>query len=67
MLLEEVFASQDIDRRRALLEQLHALADSEFRQVFVISHTEDVVEHCDLTIRVSRSDNGISAASGPLR
>jgi len=67
VLLDEVFGSQDLDRRRALLEQLHTFADSEFRQVFVISHTHDVVEHCDLTIDVDRGDNGVSTAVGPHR
>jgi len=57
----------DLDRRRALLEQLHAFADTEFRQVFVISHTHDVVEHCDLTIDVRRGDDGVSTATGPHR
>src|SRR5439155_3494162 len=47
VLLDEVFGSQDPERRRALLEQLHAIAESEFRQVFVISHTGDVTAHCD--------------------
>jgi exonuclease SbcC len=67
ILLDEVFGSQDPDRRRALLEQLHVIADSEFRQVFVVSHTEDVVEHCDLTIEVERIGVGVSGAVGPRR
>ncbi len=67
VLLDEVFGSQDLDRRRALLEQLHAFADTEFRQVFVISHTHDVVEHCDLTIDVERDINAVSTAVGPHR
>ncbi|MGI9100648.1 MAG: AAA family ATPase [Solirubrobacteraceae bacterium] len=67
VLLDEVFGSQDLDRRRALLEQLHAFADTEFRQVFVVSHTHDVVEHCDLTIDVDRDDNAVSTAVGPHR
>lgn len=67
VLLDEVFGSQDPDRRRALLDQLHAIADSEFRQVFVISHTDDVVQHCDLAIDVERNDNGVSVALGPRR
>ena len=67
VMLDEVFGSQDVDRRRALLEQLHAIADSEFRQVFVVSHTDDVVEHCDLRIDVARNEDGVSAAAGPRR
>jgi exonuclease SbcC len=67
VLLDEVFGSQDVDRRRALLEQLRRLAESEFRQVFVISHTDDVVELCDLNVLVARDDAGVSTASGPYR
>ncbi|MHB1833840.1 MAG: AAA family ATPase [Solirubrobacteraceae bacterium] len=67
VLLDEVFGSQDGDRRRALLEQLHRLAESEFRQVFVISHTDDVVELCDLNVIVARDDDGVSTATGPQR
>ncbi len=67
VLLDEVFGSQDPDRRRALLEQLHALVDREFRQVFVISHTDDVVDLCDLSVTVALDANGVSTASGPRR
>lgn len=67
VLLDEVFGSQDADRRRALLEQLRTVAGAEFRQVFVVSHTDDVVEHCDLTIELSRDDDGVSRAAGPRR
>ena len=67
ILLDEVLGSQDLDRRAALLEQLHTITDSEFRQVLVISHTDDVVQHCDLTIDVARGADGLSVASGPRR
>lgn len=65
VILDEVFGSQDSDRRRLLLQQLGDLAENaEFQQIFVISHTDDVREHCRLHIEVSR-DNGISVAEGP--
>ena len=64
VILDEVFGSQDSDRRRLLLEQLGELAENEFQQIFVISHTDDVIEHCRLHIEVSR-ENGISSAVGP--
>lgn len=67
VLLDEVFGSQDPERRRALLGQLRALAETEFRQVFVISHTSDVSEHCDLHIDVSRDEDKPSVAVGPRR
>ena len=65
MLLDEVFGSQDPERRRALLAQLRALAEAEFQQVFVISHTSDVTGHCDGRIDVSRADDEPSVAEGP--
>jgi exonuclease SbcC len=64
VILDEVFGSQDIDRRRLLMEQLGELAKTEFQQIFVISHTDDVIEHCSLHIAVTR-ENGISNAEGP--
>ena len=43
LVLDEVFASLDVDRREQLLETLGVLANGgHFRQVFIISHVEDV-------------------------
>ena len=64
-ILDEVFGSQDPKRRRSITEQLRALLDAEFHQVFVITHTDDVLEHCDLAIYVERGEDGISRADGP--
>lgn len=60
IVLDEVFGSQDLDRRKILLEQLREL-DKEFRQVFIVSHFNDVVRDCDLEIEVVRED-GVSTA-----
>jgi DNA repair protein SbcC/Rad50 len=67
VLLDEVLGSQDLDRRRSLLEQLRVIAEREFRQVFVVSHTDDVVGLCDLRIDVRRDENDLSVALGPVR
>ncbi|MGA9875154.1 MAG: SMC family ATPase [Solirubrobacteraceae bacterium] len=64
-ILDEVFGSQDEKRRRLITEQLKALLDAEFHQIFIITHTDDVLEHCDLAIYVTRSEDGISRADGP--
>ncbi len=53
IILDEVFGSQDLDRRRVLLEQLREL-DREFRQVFIVSHFDDVVAVCDVQVDVER-------------
>jgi DNA repair protein SbcC/Rad50 len=54
IILDEVFGSQDLERRRALIEQLKDLR-RDFRQVFVVSHFDDVVDECDLQIDVVRT------------
>jgi DNA repair protein SbcC/Rad50 len=62
VILDEVFGSQDIGRRRMLMEQLIELSRGEFQQIFVISHTDDIVDQCSLHIAVTR-ENGISRVS----
>jgi exonuclease SbcC len=64
IILDEVFGSQDVGRRKMLMEQLIELSRGEFEQIFVISHTDDIIEQCSLHISVSR-ENGVSKASGP--
>lgn len=64
VVLDEVFGGQDAQRRQMLLEQLRELAEAEFQQIFVISHTDDVIDHCSLHIEVTR-DDGVSTAKGP--
>lgn len=64
IILDEVFGSQDVERRRLLLAQLGELVEREFRQVFVVSHTDDVVQHCSMHIDV-RQEHGVSVAEGP--
>jgi exonuclease SbcC len=64
-ILDEVFGSQDEKRRRLIAEQLQTLLDAEFHQIFVITHTDDVLEHCDLAIYVTRGADGISRVEGP--
>lgn len=62
VILDEVFGSQDAGRRRMLMDQLLELSHGEFEQIFVISHTEDIVDQCSLHIGVTR-EHGISKAS----
>ncbi|MGN6276908.1 MAG: AAA family ATPase [Solirubrobacterales bacterium] len=66
VILDEVFGSQDLGRRQMLMEQLIELSKGEFQQIFVISHTEDIVDHCSLHISVTR-ENGISRVSESSR
>lgn len=63
VILDEVFGSQDVGRRKTLMEQLIELSRGEFEQIFVISHTDDIIDLCSLHISVTR-EHGISRASG---
>lgn len=60
IILDEVFGSQDRDRRAALVEALREL-DQEFAQVLVVSHFDDFMDQCALQVRV-RSIDGTSRA-----
>ncbi len=64
MVLDEVFGSLDIDRRRNLMEMLQRLMEENnaFRQLFVISHVDDVRAGAmfDEVWRVAESGEGVS-------
>ena len=64
VILDEIFGSQDVERRKLVMAQLRELAEAEFQQIFVISHIDDVREHCRLHIHIRR-ENGVSVAEGP--
>jgi len=53
VILDEILGSQDGDRRAAIMSELRELL-RDFRQVFVVSHFDDIADECDLHIRVSR-------------
>jgi DNA repair protein SbcC/Rad50 len=55
VILDEVFGSQDADRRRALTEALREL-DQDFAQILIVSHFDDFMEHCDLRVTVKAED-----------
>jgi exonuclease SbcC len=65
IILDEVFGSQDPDRRAALVEALREL-DQEFAQVLIVSHFDDFMEHCALQITV-KSVDGASKAELAVR
>jgi exonuclease SbcC len=58
IILDEVFGSQDLERRGTLLEHLRRL-EEEFEQVFVISHFDDVTASSDVQFEV-RKTSGVS-------
>ena len=64
LVLDEVFGSLDLERRQRLLEMLAAIsgADDHFRQVFIISHVDDVRTSpiLDDVWRVTETEEGTS-------
>jgi exonuclease SbcC len=60
VILDEVFGSQDDHRRENVLEQLREL-ETDFRQIFVISHVDDIAQHAAHRIEIERVD-GTSVA-----
>lgn len=64
MVLDEVFGSLDLDRRRNLMEMLQRLMEENqaFQQLFVISHVDDVKAGAmfDEVWRVAETADGVS-------
>jgi exonuclease SbcC len=62
VILDEVFGSQDEERRQRLLSELRALSNR-FRQMLVITHLPEIAELCDAQLEVSLPEPGRSIAS----
>lgn len=60
VILDEIFGSQDLHRKRNLLQALNGLTNK-FRQIFLITHIEDVKEYIEYNIFVSESDDFTSS------
>jgi DNA repair protein SbcC/Rad50 len=52
LILDEVFASLDLERRDSVIQLLHKLSDR-FEQVILITHVETIREGLDQVLRVS--------------
>jgi exonuclease SbcC len=61
VVLDEVFGSQDEERRQRLLGELRALSNR-FRQMLVITHLPEIAELCDEQLEVTISEFGTSTA-----
>lgn len=57
VVLDEAFGSQDRDRRRSLLEALRRLCPP-FRQIFVVTHVEEIQELLPAVLRVGEGSEG---------
>jgi exonuclease SbcC len=62
VILDEVFGSQDDERRQRLLGELRALSNR-FRQMLVITHLTEIAELCDSQLEVSLLEPGRSVAA----
>ena len=59
IILDEIFGSQDIFRRHNIMKALMSLS-SKFRQIFLITHVDDVKNDMENIIYVDENEDGIS-------
>ena len=60
IILDEIFGSQDMIRRQNIMKALNSLS-SKFRQIFLITHIEDIKNYMENIILVSENESGISS------
>ncbi len=61
IVLDEIFGSQDSNRKRILLSTLSGLSNR-FKQIFLITHVEDIKELMGNVIQVTENADGTSSA-----
>ncbi len=61
IVLDEIFGSQDSNRKRTLLQTLNGLSNR-FKQIFLITHVDDIKELMGNVIQISESPDGTSRA-----
>jgi exonuclease SbcC len=59
IILDEIFGSQDQIRKQNIIKALNDFS-SKFRQIFLITHVEDVKHFTEHTMMVSEDENGVS-------
>jgi exonuclease SbcC len=62
VVLDEVFGSQDEERRQGLLSELRTLSNR-FRQMLVITHLPEIADLCDAQLEVTIVEPGQSVAT----
>ena len=62
IILDEIFGSQDDIRRQNIIKALNGFS-SKFRQIFLITHVDDIKQYTEHTIEVTEADTGISTLS----
>jgi len=59
LILDEIFASQDDDRRQKILTAMHTLS-SQFRQLFLVTHVTDIKDQMPVVYEVKEIDENES-------
>jgi exonuclease SbcC len=59
IILDEIFGSQDHIRKQNIIKALNNFS-SKFKQIFLITHVEDIQHFTENTLTISEDDNGIS-------
>jgi exonuclease SbcC len=62
VILDEIFGSQDLNRKRNLLQALNSLT-TKFRQIFLITHIEDVKDFIGFNIYVTENEDDTDTSS----
>lgn len=62
IILDEIFGSQDQIRKQNIIKALNSFS-SKFRQIFLITHVEDIKHFTEHTIEVTEDENGVSTLS----
>ena len=62
LILDEIFGSLDPERKRSVMTALTGLS-AQFRQIFLITHIDDVKDLMGNVIRVEQSEDGTSSAT----
>ena len=62
LILDEIFGSQDPNRKRSVMTALSRLS-TQFRQMFLITHIEEVKDSMNYVIMVEEEEDGTSTAS----
>ena len=57
--LDEIFGSQDTERKANVLNALHELSN-QFRQILLVTHIEDIKDSMEHVIQVQEGEDGIS-------
>jgi exonuclease SbcC len=62
IILDEIFGSQDDIRKQNIIKALNGFS-SKFRQIFLITHVDDIKQYTEHTIEVTEDDAGVSNLS----